>query len=712
MSLVQCGPPGDPYSTIYPPTDLQSFPGFYGHSGTFGDYDEYVENLSRPRLTKEQVETLEAQFQAHPKPNSNIKRQLAMQTNLTLPRVAVRSLSQESPLPRKLTNVSFLQNWFQNRRAKAKQQKRQEEFEKMQAIKNPEILENEVSRRSRDVNRDYPREKGLEDGSTVSSTDQALKRTPSREQNTILDPVPSKTHSEQSCPALEESAASPFEKLPAPTAIEGCQDKKAESIANPTSCGSAPKPDNRDSGYHPGLAGVEPVPLTWTTSSHNTDFFKVETADLDRHTAPQQGTEFTSPRLWPGGPNPVVQPIIQLSYSACEARSKSFDTASCSIEKPSIHPFPATRKFSLTAADSTGQSCESYFPVETDHSKNINQQEGLPETSEPVAGLHGPHASTPASETFPYRRDKKLDLAARRKQPRPAAIGINGPKRSPPGPSSTSPTTRVCAWGTAQSLRHVKSSQNLGSSLSPRYAGVRKVSAPLRSPLGAAATLEFAGPPNTDYKVPPLITTNMAPHTPLTPEDLQYLLPPTPVDAHYCLSPTDETRGPRLFPMPQSMCRQSSPSTPYLPNDPSQLHYYSAHTPPSASLNTAYENFSPSVANCAHVIGPWTHATLVSEESLLSSTPMCKPSHFCPISQTNTLGHPVGSVRHDWSADFVPPVSTLSQPVSFRSARRTDTDFITEEFPNQQEYHRFAAQNFLSEKPKNYTFTNHTSNDF
>lgn len=54
------------------------------------EYDEYPENLSRPRLTKEQVDTLEAQFQANHKPNGNVKRQLAAQTNLSLPRVAVR----------------------------------------------------------------------------------------------------------------------------------------------------------------------------------------------------------------------------------------------------------------------------------------------------------------------------------------------------------------------------------------------------------------------------------------------------------------------------------------------------------------------------------------------------------------------------------------------------------------------------------------------
>lgn len=53
------------------------------------DYDENSEVSTRPRLTKEQVEVLEAQFQAHSKPNSMVKKQLAIQTKLTLPRVAV-----------------------------------------------------------------------------------------------------------------------------------------------------------------------------------------------------------------------------------------------------------------------------------------------------------------------------------------------------------------------------------------------------------------------------------------------------------------------------------------------------------------------------------------------------------------------------------------------------------------------------------------------
>jgi hypothetical protein len=77
--------PIDGYLYPHPPMEMID----YYHQPIM-DYDEYTENLSRPRLTKEQVETLEAQFQAHPKPSSNVKRQLAAQTNLSLPRVAVR----------------------------------------------------------------------------------------------------------------------------------------------------------------------------------------------------------------------------------------------------------------------------------------------------------------------------------------------------------------------------------------------------------------------------------------------------------------------------------------------------------------------------------------------------------------------------------------------------------------------------------------------
>src|SRR3954454_4024019 len=67
------------------------FADFAHHGSMMDEYDDCAEPSTRPRLTKDQVDVLESQFQAQPKPNSNVKRQLAVQTSLTLPRVAVSS---------------------------------------------------------------------------------------------------------------------------------------------------------------------------------------------------------------------------------------------------------------------------------------------------------------------------------------------------------------------------------------------------------------------------------------------------------------------------------------------------------------------------------------------------------------------------------------------------------------------------------------------
>lgn len=74
----------------YPVQHHTEYPDYGSITPDRDDFEGCSEILTRPRLTKEQVEVLEAQFQAHPKPNSSVKRQLALQTKLTLPRVAVR----------------------------------------------------------------------------------------------------------------------------------------------------------------------------------------------------------------------------------------------------------------------------------------------------------------------------------------------------------------------------------------------------------------------------------------------------------------------------------------------------------------------------------------------------------------------------------------------------------------------------------------------
>ena len=59
----------------------------------YREFDGGVQSRSRPPLTKEQVELLEALFQVQPKPDNMTEFRLATQTNLTLPRVIVRSAS-------------------------------------------------------------------------------------------------------------------------------------------------------------------------------------------------------------------------------------------------------------------------------------------------------------------------------------------------------------------------------------------------------------------------------------------------------------------------------------------------------------------------------------------------------------------------------------------------------------------------------------------
>lgn len=97
--------PMDSYLVAHPPLEMTDF--YQHHHPSLEEYEEYAENLSRPRLTKDQVDTLESQFQAHPKPNSDTKRQLAMQTNLTLPRVAVCEQIYIIILPDNLPSLPF-----------------------------------------------------------------------------------------------------------------------------------------------------------------------------------------------------------------------------------------------------------------------------------------------------------------------------------------------------------------------------------------------------------------------------------------------------------------------------------------------------------------------------------------------------------------------------------------------------------------------------
>ena len=90
----QIGQPELPYNP---------YPGFHDyvddvHTGIYyPDFEDNNDNTTRPRLTKDQVDILEHEFQKNPKPNSMLKRHLAATTSLNLPRVAVSHINISFP---------------------------------------------------------------------------------------------------------------------------------------------------------------------------------------------------------------------------------------------------------------------------------------------------------------------------------------------------------------------------------------------------------------------------------------------------------------------------------------------------------------------------------------------------------------------------------------------------------------------------------------
>lgn len=74
----------------------------------------------KPRLTKEQHDILEAHFQSQNKPSTNVKKGFAENLNVSLDKINV---SRGGASVRNASNskLKLVQNWFQNRRAKSKQ---------------------------------------------------------------------------------------------------------------------------------------------------------------------------------------------------------------------------------------------------------------------------------------------------------------------------------------------------------------------------------------------------------------------------------------------------------------------------------------------------------------------------------------------------------------------------------------------------------------
>lgn len=305
------------------------------------------------------------------------------------------------------------------------------------------------------------------------------------------------------------------------------------------------------------------------------------------------------------------------------------------------------------------------------------------------------HGTIQPSAT-PKDTGKELDLAARRKRPRPAAIGTSGSGRS----SSNRSPTRVPNINTG--VRQSKSSQSLGS----RYAGVKKASAPQRSPLNFSTFSEAGALNSTKAEMlQPSVTGSMAPPTPITPETLHHLLPTSPADG-YCLSAQPSTQFfPTTQPMPINMA--SPPATPLPMDVMSQFPYPNMGPPMSAPAE--YSSF-PEYTPCEAVpltARSWTDSASVPSPDMTFQSQLAQ-ADISPISYDPTVEHQTTSDALSGSPMVYPTKDTDMTASAGLTGEGKGSDFFIHEFPEQQEVHRYVAQQVPSQKRRNYIFANKT----
>lgn len=300
---------------------------------------------------------------------------------------------------------------------------------------------------------------------------------------------------------------------------------------------------------------------------------------------------------------------------------------------------------------------------------------------------------------------KELDLAARRKRPRPAAIGTSNTRSlaASTSMSSLSPTSRMPNSGAGNSMRHSKSTQSLNN----RYAGVRKASAAQRSPLNFTfAESGSMKSSKAEMLRPSVSSTSLAPPTPLTPQDFQNFMPASPTDSNYCLSAHSTTQ---FFPSTQPM-QVNIASPPTTPLDLYSPFSYQSMAPPMSA--PAQVTTFPEYVNCDPV--PMTARSWADTGSLASPD---FPSGL-QVPHSNTVS-PIGydaSVEHTGQAFGMEPVSgspsliysieDADMPGTAGGGDRKANEFMMHDF-SEQGAHRFNAQHLQSaQKPKGYSFAN------
>ncbi|KAI9802045.1 MAG: hypothetical protein M1825_003101 [Sarcosagium campestre] len=445
-----------------------------------------LELSTRPRLTQEQASLLEKYFQMHHKPSTDIKKQLAEATSLSLPRVA---------------------NWFQNRRAKAKQQKK---FELMES-------HNKLKTVGHDIQAE-PMSPDLIIPSSFFVTD--------------FDPAPQTSQESQSpytTHAEQESAG--YISMPFDVATDAGDSDVVQTWVETTTEGAMDEGAMCDIGYQDSFQCHITAPPHLLEESRAADSAEVSHASLPPSTFSAWDSDKGSSSNWPPaqhfdghfeGHNDQQQHSQALISDGLshDSRSPSLLDGIVSESPQSISTRLGSAGQDVPVQGSLGLESQSPNPPD-----DSTRHESCPAGFANELQARNIHAlgSGPSANSI----EDTLNIAARRRRPRPAALANTALRsQSLVGPFQVSPRGKGALLGPASPVRRIRSTGNNIDLLRGRIQKSIPGSAQ-RSPLSFATFAEagaFANAPSTGC--PSFVTSTsqalatsagLAPPTPLSP---------------------------------------------------------------------------------------------------------------------------------------------------------------------------------------------------
>ncbi|KAI9819877.1 MAG: hypothetical protein M1827_006446 [Pycnora praestabilis] len=652
-----------------------------GHPIVPTEETEESEISTRPRLTREQVWLLEKQFQTHHKPNSNTKRQLADQTGLSLQRVA---------------------NWFQNRRAKAKQQKKQEEYEVMQTIESAGRF-----------NYTEPSTPSLFYPADYYSSDMDRTR-----QRSMIEDMSAPTN-----------YAGSIEGLPRHTQYESPSEASYASLARSLAAAEAAVAqgsfDNHMLEGSQGLPRCDyPVDTHAVSTSYQIDnnlsknSFSNNVTPFTVSAFSDYGSSRTSSVTWTPamqledpfetidndmrfGQLPVQSSDLSNVFVDCAGTIDCNQSQSSFLLPPFLSQIPPEQQpqqqYELhTIPPSAHLSDDLHFTRSScfsDVSENFHSVDGRPQSN--------------LNSEF-KQPEAPMNIAARRKRPRPAAIGNAALQNQTPVCSvPVSPCSNAGFTNSSSPMRRIKSTGNNHNLSRGRIQKVTPSSAQ-RSPLNLA-TFADAGAfreANIVNKLPTPSTNSLsvrgsfAPPTPVSPLDMERLQIENAsnndkIEPAFVYSPNySNIFAPTMIEMHSNLA--SPPTTPQDADLHARVHY-----------DTFNSNSPPHSTGYPYPTHYLSDAPLVSPEltSFPSMIHMPQPMYVSPLS----CGE---SDMVDLSQCSKPSPQMSSNGNRSASRSKVVPEFFFHEFPQQPQASVKTPSRASQHKPKNYIFANQTPEDF